>query len=465
MKSSTRAPGKQQVALLRRSAAIFLCGIAAGAGPNAFAQTAPGSLGRQVLELRSNMSLVIEYPSNRTVLPEAPGCGTYVAGWTGVTRFDVIFVIDTSESTRDPSGADIDGDGQVGRAWIDESEQLENSDPDDSILAAEIAAAREILQSLHPTHTRVGIVAFSGSPSRPLEWLFPRAPSARIAQTLTLDHTLVSGALDRMASRPPGGGTDIAAGIDRALDDFETVENDDTPGFERQRLLLFFTDGYPTLPFDAEAEAANISAVLEATARAREAGARIHTFAIGTPALDSPIAVVEMAARSGGTFTPIRHPADLVDAVQHAVSDDPYVSLRNATTGEEAFPFSVGPDGSFQGFVHLAQGSNRLELQATSEGAPVQVETLDLDLDPSAPTPVVPAYLHARHIALLEKCLEGLKRLTLEAERERAERLRPLGGTRLGSRVGTHHNDHYRSWPKRSSHFLFLCRVVRYVTS
>jgi Mg-chelatase subunit ChlD len=347
-----------------------------------------------------------------------------VAGWAGVTRFDVVFVIDTSESTRDPSGADIDGDGRVGRAWIDESEQFENSDPGDSILAAEIAAAREFLHDLHPAHTRVGIVAFSGSPSRPLEWLFPRSPSAVTVQPLTLDDTAVGDALDRMASRTPEGSTDIAAGIDRALAEFEATGKDDAPGLERQRLMLFFTDGYPTLPFDANAEAQNIAAVLEATARAREAGVRIHTFAIGTPALDSPLAVVEMAARSGGAFTPVRHPADLVDAMRYAALGEPHVSLRNATTGDNAFPFSAAPDGAFHGFVRLAAGMNRVEVRAASEGAPTQVETLELDLDPNAPAPALPSHLLPRHITLLEKCLEGLKRMTLEAERERAERLR-----------------------------------------
>jgi hypothetical protein len=243
-------------------------------------------------------------------------------------------------------------------------------------------------------------------------------------QPLTLDDTAVGDALDRMASWTPEGSTDIAAGIDRALAEFEATGEDDAPGLERQRLMLFFTDGYPTLPFDADAEAQNIAAVLEATARAREAGVRIHTFAIGPPALDSPMAVVEMADRSGGAFTPVRHPADLVEAVRHVVLGEPQVSLRNATTGDDAFPFSVAPDGTFHGFVRLARGSNRLEIRAASEGAPPQVETLDVDLDPNAPVPALPDHLVSRRVASLEECLEGLKRETLEAERERVERLR-----------------------------------------
>jgi hypothetical protein len=370
------------------------------------------------------MNLVVEYPRNGSVVPETRGCGSYVAGWAGATPFDVVFVIDTSESTRDPSGADIDGDGRVGRAHLDESGRLENSDPGDSILAAEVAAARELLHGLHPANTRVGIVSFSGSPSRPMEWIFPRSPSAVTVQSLTLDHAAVGDAFDRMARQKPEGSTNMAAGIDRALADFETPDGFDAPAVERRRLILFFTDGYPTLPFGPEAEAENIGAVLEAAARAREAGARIHAYAIGSSALESPMAVVEMAQRTGGAFTPVRHPADLADMVRHAAPGELSLSVRNTTTGDEAFPFSAAPDGAFQGFVRLARGWNRLEIRAAPDGVPALVETLDLEFDPNAPPSALPVNLVSRRIALLEECLAGLKRLTLEAERDRAERLR-----------------------------------------
>lgn len=399
-------------------------GIVLFAGAASFSQAAPERFGPDTVELRSDTDLTVEYPGYLSVVPEPRGCGSYVAGFAGLTRFDLIFVIDVSDSTRDPSGADIDQDGLVGRARLDVWGRFENTDPGDSILAAEIAAAREVLHGLQPIHTRVGVVAFSGTQRRPLEWLVPRTPSAETLQHLTLDHAAVDAALDRMASHVPKGGTHMAAAIDRALADYAAAEAFESPKLERQRLMLFFTDGYPTLPFGPEEEAANIEAVIEATARAQEADARIHTFAIGNRALASPMAVVEMAARSGGTFTPVRDPSDLVDAVRQAMPGQPRVSLRNATTGDTAFPFSVGPDGAFQGLVQLARGRNRLEVRAAWEDAPVQFVSLEVDADPDAPPPDLPAHLVARRIALLEKCLAALKQLTLEAERQRAERLR-----------------------------------------
>jgi len=411
-----------------RLAAALLCVLLAGtslAQPSRGAGDGAGeSLGPHKLELTSKMNLVVEYPRDGSVVPEARGCGTFVAGWAGGTRFDVVFAIDVSKSTDEPSGADIDGDGQVGRARADESGRFANSDPGDSILAAEIAAARELLGDLHPARTRVGVVAFSGTPPRPLEWIFPRAPSAVTTHPLTPDHDAVEAALVRMASRTPEGSTDIAAGIDRTVAEFEAAREDAPAEFERRRFVLFFTDGYPTLPFGPDAKAKNIAAVVEAAERARAAGVRIHTFAIGPRALGSPTAAVEMAERTGGAFTPVRHPADLVEAVQHAVLSEPRVSLRNATTGEDAFPFSVAPDGAFHGFVRLAPGSNRLEIRAESEGAPAQTESLQVDLAPNAPDAVIPKHLVSRRVAGLEECLVGLTRQTLAAERERAERTR-----------------------------------------
>lgn len=413
-----------------RVAAAFLCVFLTATSLDALAQQSslPANAPHDThaspsLELTSKMNLVVEYPSGGSATPEGGGCGTFVAGWAGGTRFDLILVIDTSKSTRDPSGADIDGDGEIGRGRIGESGEFENSDPGDSILAAEIAAARELLHSLHPARTRVGIVGFSGSPPRPFEWLFAKAPSAETVQPLTLDHAAVEAALDRMASRTPEGSSDFAAGIDRALAELKTTAEPVPSEFDRRRFVLFFSDGAPTLP-DHTAEAQNLSAVLDATARARVAGVRIHTFAIGRRAFRAPKAVMAMAERSGGAFTPVRHPEDLVDAARHVVLGEPNVSLRNTTTGDDAFPFTVMPDGAFHGFVRLAHGSNRLEIRAESQGAPARVEAFDLDLDPNAPPAAFPKHLLPRRVAGLEECLEGLALRTLEMEREQAERLR-----------------------------------------
>ena len=84
----------------------------------------------------------------------------------------------------------------------------------------------------------------------------------------------------------------------------------------------------------------------------------------------------------------------------------------------------MAPDGAFHGFVRLKQGSNRIEIRAESEGAPAQSEVFDLDLDPNAAEPSLPRHLVSRRVASLEACLESMALLTLDAERERNERIR-----------------------------------------
>ncbi len=78
-------------------------------------------------------------------------------------------VIDVSGSTESPSGADVDGDGEIG---VDPAlellppgafpEGMRSTDPDDSILHAEAQAARALVKGLDPRRVRVGLVTFAG---------------------------------------------------------------------------------------------------------------------------------------------------------------------------------------------------------------------------------------------------------------------------------------------------------------
>src|SRR5262245_11252304 len=87
----------------------------------------------------------IDVPSNGAVVGDAP-CGLYVAGRAlalqgELRQFDVIIVIDTSASTADGTGADINGNGVVGKpalgGGIGQIFGMGSTDPGDSILAAE----------------------------------------------------------------------------------------------------------------------------------------------------------------------------------------------------------------------------------------------------------------------------------------------------------------------------------------
>jgi hypothetical protein len=68
--------------------------------------------------------------------------------------YDVILVIDVSQSTKAASGADVDGDGVVGVNPHNEllppgtfPPEMLSTDPEDTVLHAEIAAARALIES------------------------------------------------------------------------------------------------------------------------------------------------------------------------------------------------------------------------------------------------------------------------------------------------------------------------------
>jgi hypothetical protein len=195
------------------------------------------------------------------------------------------------------------------------------------------------------------------------------------------------------------------------------------PGSEK--VVLFLTDGQPTLPFGPGRDADNVRAVLEAADRAHKAGVRVHTFAIGPEALAGPVATVELAARTQGYFIPVRDPGDLVDVVEAVHFPDLRdVVVRSATTGELAHPFHCDADGYFSGLVAGAPGDNEIEIVARADDGTAARRELRVRLDPNAPRLAIPDELKGPRNTLLEECLEEMRDATRRAEHEQAERVR-----------------------------------------
>jgi hypothetical protein len=357
-------------------------------------------------------------------------CGVFVAGQAQASRgelrrFDIVIVIDTSRSTIDPSGTDINGNGVVGRQRLGGLGSIFGSgstDPGDSILAAEVAGARQLLRGLDPRSTRVGVVTFAGD----VPGTSRRSRPAYTMVALTDDYERVESSLDDILATEPEGNTHMAAGVDQAtieLAGLRGAVSHANPNAEK--VVFFFTDGQPTLPYGPEAEADNVRAVLRAANRAHKANIRIHSFAVGPEALEGPIATVEMASRTDGFFTPVRHPGDLVDVVQDVnIANLESVDLRNRTNKKAARYFRATSDGSWAGFVDLDSGRNLLHVQAKADDGSEGDRDLDVRLDPKAESPPVPKELAARRNYLLEECLRDLKRRRVTAEQKRAEDVR-----------------------------------------
>jgi hypothetical protein len=395
------------------------------------ATESPKLLGRES-DAPTRIHLEIEYPAQGAVVA-ASTCGVFVSGRAIAMRgdmrhFDVVMVIDTSRSTVDPTGADIDGDGKVGVRRLGRLGSIFGSgstDNGDSILAAEVAAARQLLRGLDPRSTRVGLVAFAGDPAGG-GWSRRQARPAYTLEPLTRDYTRIDRSLDYLVQSEPEGSTHMAAGVDQA-----TIELLGLRGASSQsdaaseKVVFFFTDGQPTLPYGPGAEADNVRAVLRAANRAQRGGIRIHSFAIGPDALEGPIATVEMATRTDGFFTPVRHPGDLIDVVEEvSFANLESVTLESATTGEAANPFRTTADGTWAGLVQMQPGTNQVRVQARSDDGVEVAKSLSVSFVPEAKTSPVPKAFVARRNRLLEDCLREAKRLRLQAVRAHQEKVR-----------------------------------------
>ncbi|MEE8312805.1 MAG: vWA domain-containing protein [Myxococcota bacterium] len=320
--------------------------------------------------------IVVDSPSagdvvrGRTDL--APLSGVATAGGRP-TSFDLMLVVDVSGSTRYPSGIDIDGDGELGRqkAGLVAALDTINTDPDDSILAAEVAGAIRLLDQLDPERVRVGVVSFSGEidPATGRRRSFDQVDSL-LEHPLSSNFESVEQALEAVRLRGPHGGTNMEAGVKHALREVAGLGGaQSVPRNGAKKIILLMTDGKPSLPFgraDVE-DPEDVAAVVAAAELARSAGITINVFGLGPNAIDYPQAATAVAGATAGLYTPVRRPGDIVSllsGVSFANVED--VVAVNLTLGEWAGPNDIllRPDGSFRGFVPVRPGVNRIRVSA-----------------------------------------------------------------------------------------------------
>jgi hypothetical protein len=321
--------------------------------------------------------------------------GSALAEGDGPDRFDVMLVIDVSDSTKAASGADVDGDGQVG---VDPHNELlppgafdpaiRSTDPGDTILQAQILAARSLLGGLDTRRVRVGLATFAGEVN-PLtgERKSIDQQDAWLEVPLTDDYAALDRALDAVLARGPNGATNYAAGIRLAIVELAGLSGaKSTPRQGVSKVMLFLTDGIPTLPVGKgnQEDPGDGEAALRAAQLARSAGISINTYALGPSALQYPRVVTEMARMTVGNYTPVQNPGDIVTLLQGVTfADVEDVVLTNLTTGEFSTDVRLAPDGSFTGFVPVREGRNRVRISAlASDGSRGSVE-LEFDFEHS----------------------------------------------------------------------------------
>jgi hypothetical protein len=106
---------------------------------------------------------------------------------------------------------------------------------------------------------------------------------------------------------------------------------------------------------------------LAAAGELANATARLDAFALGPEAIKGEDVLLEMAAVTSGGLTLLERPGDVLfhlPAVE--LSDIVDLRLENATSGKPGRAVRLFPDGSFDGFVPLERGANRLRVTAVS---------------------------------------------------------------------------------------------------
>jgi hypothetical protein len=381
--------------------------------------------------LSTTLKLEIEEPQDGAIVGSAEGAflaGRAVALLGEFKRFDVIIVIDTSSSTSGASGADINGNGVIGASGL--SGIFKQSDPGDSILAAEIAAAKRVIEGLDPRNTRIGVVSFAGESGQrdPYTGMIyeSNAPSAVTEEPLTTNFERVNKSLDRVFKRGPEGATNITEAVRMAVRELKGFRGSlSKPDSGSQKVVMFFTDGRPTAPYPMEYNAENTRSVLRAASQARRAGVQVHTFAIGKEAMDNPITCVQLAAYTGGYFFPVSSPGELPNIVEQVnFANLESLEIKNLTNGSAASETIINADGSFGSLVPVQPGLNRLEVVAKATDGTLARSEVTVSYAPGAPSATLPRELVAMRNRLLERRLIAIKRGRIEAERDAAETAR-----------------------------------------
>jgi Ca-activated chloride channel family protein len=148
---------------------------------------------------------------------------------------------------------------------VDVSGSMQATDVKPTRLGAAQAAVRTFLEKV-PKRVRVGLIAFAGEP--------------QVATPPTSDRELVRSSLDNLAFFGGFGGTAIGDALAAAVDLGRQAVNDSslaaasTPKTRDLVSILFLSDGHQTR---------GLLEPLEGAQRAKDAGIRVYTVALGTP--------------------------------------------------------------------------------------------------------------------------------------------------------------------------------------
>jgi hypothetical protein len=307
----------------------------------------------------------------------APNEGSRVNSRTGTAELfesDVVLAIDLSNTTLLSSGIDLDEDGVTGKdrrhgfgameARRGRSPRRWTTDRHDTIVLAEIEAARAIVAGLAPRRNRIGLVTYVGSAKQRVPVGSPEASSA---------------AIERLRPIEDWTGTNVAAALRRSQRMLEHPSLITHP--RRDRVILLFSDGQPSVPqsrFYASAAARRAAADLAA------AGTRIYLLTFGELEAKSLEFVNQMASAASGVLVPVTDPRSLLQDLPPVELAPQSLVIANRTLGRPARAVHADRQGHFRGYVPLAEGGNEIEVTAVLANGRTEVERRSVFYAPAA---------------------------------------------------------------------------------
>jgi hypothetical protein len=410
-------------------ASCALCTLPAMSGAEIAPE--PAAVGTAAAANRPRLQVSVETPEEGAVVGDPAGtafiAGKALAHFGEFETFDIMFVVDQSESTSSPSGADVNGDGEVDDrtcSGVPPMLGLFGSivgacrSSKDSILAAELLAIRTLLQQLDPRTTQVGVVAFSGDGD-------PLTADAYVSSPLTTDYSKVEQALEEIEDIGPQGRTNMQAGVQvGTLELIGSQSSYSKPQQNAQKIMIFLSDGMPTLPLEQSMHQ-NRRLAIEAATKAAKFNIRIDTYGIGPEALSQPVVVVEMARVTNGIFTPVMQPRDLQSIFERVnFSDIDQLKIANKTNNAEAEYMLRNADGTFSALLEMVPGSNTVEVYARSTDGSEQIRKLNLTFLADGQVQALSPNLLAQRNRLMQNRLADLRQKSLAVEAQRDEGVR-----------------------------------------
>jgi len=322
-----------------------------------------------VASASSDVIVVITPPSTP---PEPGACqqqGIPVKGYTMLGHpsnymHDIVFVIDTSASTKRLTGFDLNGDGRV-----------------DSVFEAEVESCRRLVRMLtNCPYFRMGLVKFaryntSNAPVGSISDGPPIPAQTRVVQPITNNTALIEAALDVVAAEGAKGGTHTAAGIDLAIEALTNAPpvnlgTNVTP----TRHIVLLTDGIPTLPVESgwTQERGDRLATLEAAERAAAAGIRIHPVVIDPEeyAERKLTTMPAVQALTGVANELIRINVNNINRLPQLVAGLDFAGNQKVVvvdhTSGATWTINVRPDGWFEAVLPVTLGTNVWEFRFPS---------------------------------------------------------------------------------------------------